>query len=393
MNIPLLDLRAQYRVIRPEIEEAIRQVLESGQFILGANVAALEREVAAYLGSKYAVGVGSGTDALVLALRALEIGIGDEVIVPTYTFFATAEAVMLLGATPIFVDIDPKTYCLNVRQVAERITARTKAVIPVHLYGQSADLAPLLDLAGAHGFKVVEDNAQAFGAEYKGHKTGSLSHVGCLSFFPSKNLGAYGDAGMVVTNDVALAERVQMLRTHGWRTKYYPEQMGYNSRLDELQAACLRVKLRYVDVWNDRRRELAHRLSQRLMALGISIPYEAPQAKHVYHLYIVRLKDRVARQRYLNEQGIGSAVYYPVALHLTEPCRVYGYGKGDFPIAELATRETLALPLYPEMTEEQLERVITAVRNIVQSDSSKVVLVDGHGTSSLAAKNLHEVSE
>src|SRR5919108_360338 len=343
MNIPLLDLRAQYRGIRPEIEEAIRQVLESGQFILGANVAALEQEVATYLGSKYAVGVGSGTDALVLALRALEIGIGDEVIVPAYTFFATAEAVMLLGATPIFVDIDPRTYCLNVRQVAERITARTKAVIPVHLYGQSADLAPLFDLAGAHGIKVVEDNAQAFGAEYKGRKTGSLGDAGCLSFFPSKNLGAYGDAGMVVTNDIALAERVQMLRTHGWRTKYYPEQKGYNSRLDELQAACLRVKLRYVDVWNERRRELAHCLSQRLMALEIGIPYEAPQTKHVYHLYIVRLQDRVAAQRYLNEQGIGSAIYYPIPLHLTEPCQIYGYGEADFPNAELAARETLAL--------------------------------------------------
>jgi dTDP-4-amino-4,6-dideoxygalactose transaminase len=370
MNIPLLDLRAQYRAIRPEIEEAIRQVLESGQFILGANVAALEREVAAYLGSKYAVGVGSGTDALVLALRALEIGIGDEVIVPTYTFFATAEAVMMVGAKPVFVDIEPRTYCLDIQKAVERITGRTKAIIPVHLYGHPVDMTPMLKLARAHGLKVVEDNAQAFGAEYKGRKTGSLSQVGCLSFFPSKNLGAYGDAGMVVTNDVALAERVQMLRTHGWRTKYYPEQMGYNSRLDELQAACLRVKLRYVDVWNERRRELAHRLSQRFRALGIGIPYEAPQAKHVYHLYIVRLKDRIAAHRYLDEQGIGSAVYYPVPLHLTDPCRVYGYGEGDFPIAEHAAKETLALPLYPEMNEEQVERIIAAVRNIVQSESA-----------------------
>jgi dTDP-4-amino-4,6-dideoxygalactose transaminase len=370
MNIPLLDLIAQYRAIQPEIEEAMRQVLESGQFILGTNVAALEQEVAAYLGSNYAVGVGSGTDALVLALRAMDIGLGDEVIVPTYTFFSTAEAVMLLGATPIFVDIDPRTYCLNVHQAAERITAKTKAVIPVHLYGHSADLAPLLDLAGAHGFKVVEDNAQAFGAEYKGRKTGSLGDAGCLSFFPSKNLGAYGDGGMVVTNDIALAERVQMLRTHGWRTKYYPEQIGYNSRLDELQAAFLRVKLRHVDAWNERRRELAHWLKERLMAFGIDVPYEAPQAKHAYHLYIVRMKDRVAAQRYLNEQGIGSAVYYPLALHLTEPCRVYGYAEGDFPIAERATKETLALPLYPEMNEEQADRVVTAVRKIVECESA-----------------------
>ena len=369
MNIPLLDLIAQYRAIQPEIEAAMRQVLESGQFILGTNVAALEQEVATYLGSKYAVGVGSGTDALVLALRALEIGVGDEVIVPTYTFFATAEAVMLLGATPIFVDIDPRTYCLNVRQVAERITAKTRAVIPVHLYGHSADLTPLLDIAGAHGVKVVEDNAQAFGAEYKGRKTGSLGDVGCLSFFPSKNLGAYGDGGMVVTNDIAVVERVKMLRSHGWRTKYYPEQVGYNSRLDELQAAILRVKLRYVDAWNERRRELALWMSERLMALGIGVPYEASWAKHVYHLYIVRMKDRVAAQRYLNEQGIGSAVYYPVPLHLTDPCRVNGYGADDFSIAERASKETLALPLYPEMNEEQADRVVTAIRNIVQSES------------------------
>jgi dTDP-4-amino-4,6-dideoxygalactose transaminase len=370
MNVPLLDLKAQYRAIQPEIEEAFHQVLESGQFILGINVKALEQEVAAYLGSHYAAGVGSGTDALVLALRAMDIGMGDEVIVPTYTFFATAEAVMLVGATPVFVDIDPRTYCLDVDQVKERITARTKAVIPVHLYGHAADLAPLLELSREHGFKILEDNAQAFGAEYKGRKTGSLGHASCLSFFPSKNLGAYGDAGMVVTNDSALAERVQMLRTHGWRTKYHPEQTGYNSRLDELQAAFLRVKLRYVDAWNERRRELAQQVSERLATLGIRIPYEAPQVKHVYHLYIIRMTDRAAAQRYLNEQGIGSAVYYPVPIHLTEPCRVYGYSEGDFLVAERASRETLALPLYPEMNEEQTDKLVTAVRKIVERESA-----------------------
>ena len=363
MRIPLIDLVAQYRAIQPEIDKAIRQVLVSGRFILGPNVEALEQEVAAYLGVKHAVGMASGTDALVLGLRALGIGPGDEVIVPTYTFFATAEAVMLLGATPVFVDIEPDTYCLDVQQVAERITARTKAVIPVHLYGHPADMTPLLELAQAYGLKVIEDNAQAFGAEYGGHKTGSLGDVGCLSFFPSKNLGAYGDGGMVTTNDGEVAERVRMLRTHGWRKKYYPEVTGYNSRLDELQAAILRVKLRHLDGWNERRRDLASRYTERLSGLGLGVPCEVPQARHVYHLYIIRVKGRDRVQQYLKEAGIASGVYYPQPLHLMKTCRPLGFKEGDFPVAEQASRETLAIPLYPEMSEEQLQEVVAALEH------------------------------
>lgn len=373
MRIPLIDLVAQYRTIQPEIDEAFRQVMESGQFILGPNVAALEREVATYLEVKHGVGVGSGTDALVLALRALNIEPGDEVIVPAYTFFATAEVVMLVGATPVFVDIDPHTYCLDVQQVAERVSARTKAIIPVHLYGYPANMTPLLRLAKDYALKVIEDNAQAFGAECEGRKTGSLGDVGCLSFFPSKNLGAYGDAGMVVTNDEEVAERVQMLRTHGWRKKYYPEFMGYNSRLDELQAAILRVKLRHVDAWNERRRGLARQYTAQLSTLGIGVPHESSHARHVYHLYIVRVKEREKVQRYLKEEGIASAVYYPQPLHLTVPCHPFGYRRGDFPVTEQASQETLALPLYPEMSGVQVEEVIKAIGQCVREQSAMVV--------------------
>jgi len=364
MSIELIDLVTQYRTIQPEIDKAVRQVLETGQFILGANVAQLEHEVANYLGVKCAVGVASGTDALILSLRALGIGPGDEVIIPTYTFFATAEAVVLVGATPVLVDIEADTYCLDVRQAAERITARTKAIMPVHLYGHPADMKSLFEVAGAYGLKVIEDNAQAFGAEYGGRKTGSLGDVGCLSFFPSKNLGAFGDGGMVVTNDGEVAERVRIFGTHGWRKKYYPEVIGTNSRLDELQAAILRVKLRYVDKWNERRRDLARQYTQQLSSLSIAVPKEYPQARSVYHLYIIRVKERERVRRFLQAEGIASAVYYPQPLHLTEPFRNQ-YKPGDFPMAEQASEETVALPLYPEMSSEQVDEVVKAIRQAV----------------------------
>lgn len=375
MRIPLIDLATQYRTIQPEIDAVVREVLESGQFILGPNVAALEQEVAAYLDVKHAVGVGSGTDALVLALRALKIGPGDEVIVPAYTFFAAAEAVMLVGATPVFVDIEADTYCLDVGKVAERVSARTKAVIPVHLYGHPADVKPLLELARAYGLKILEDNAQAFGAEYAGRKAGSLGDVACLSFFPSKSLGAYGDGGMVVTNDGEVAEQVRLLRTHGWRQKYYPQMAGYNSRLDELQAAILRVKLRHVDRWNERRRALARQYTQQLSTLRIGVPSEASGTRHVYHLYIIRLQDRNRIQEHLHGEGIASAVYYPEPLHLTEACRSLGYREGSFPVAEHTSQETLALPLYPEMSPRQVDEVSKAVaQQVLQCVSSSAAL-------------------
>jgi dTDP-4-amino-4,6-dideoxygalactose transaminase len=365
VKIPLIDLVAQYQSIRDEIDQAIRGVLESGVFILGPNVAAFEEEVAAYLGVRYAVGVASGTDALLLTLRAYGIGSGDEVIVPAYTFFATAEEVSQLGATPVFVDISPQTYCLDASQLEEKITARTKAIIPVHLYGHPAEMAPVLELAKKHGLKVIEDNAQALGAEYRGRKTGSLGDAGCLSFFPSKTLGGYGDGGMVVTDAPTLAETVRKLRTHGWRVKYHPEVIGYNSRLDELQAAILRVKLRHLDAWNERRRKIAEQYRALLVGSGVEVPWEAPYAWHVYHLYVIRVKERKAVQGHLKALGIASAVYYPVPLHLVEPYRDLGYGPGTFPEAERAAEETLAIPLYPEMTGDQIETVASGVKGVL----------------------------
>jgi dTDP-4-amino-4,6-dideoxygalactose transaminase len=359
--IPLVDLTAQYHSIKEQIDAAVQATLESGHFILGPLVSKFEESIASYLGVSHAIGLASGTDALVLALRALEIGAGDEVILPAYTFFATAGTVMSVGAKPIFVDIDPLTYEIDVIQIKDRITPRTKAIIPVHLYGHPADMDPILKLAHAHGLKVIEDNAQAFGATYRGMKTGSLADIGSLSFFPTKNLGAFGDGGMAVTNDPKLAERLRMLRTHGWKKKYYSEEVGYNSRLDALQAAILQAKLAYVDSWNQKRREIAQHYSEQLKPLGMIVPVEREGSSHVYHLYIIRLDRRDKLQDFLKQQGIASEVYYPLPPHLSIPCRTYGYREGDFPHAERASCETLALPLYPELTIEQQDEVIAAV--------------------------------
>jgi dTDP-4-amino-4,6-dideoxygalactose transaminase len=362
--IPLVDLTAQYHSIKREIDTAILSTLESGHFILGPAVTKFEESVAAYLGVNFGIGLASGTDALVLALRALDIGAGDEVIVPAYTFFATAGTVMSVGAKPVFVDIDPQSYQIDVKKIRIAITPRTKAIIPVHLYGHPAEMGPILSIAREYGLKVIEDNAQGFGAEYLGKKTGSLGDIGCLSFFPTKNLGAFGDAGMVVTNDPALAERVRMLRTHGWKKKYYSEEIGYNSRIDALQAAILQAKLPYVDAWNEKRRELARRYSEKL-ASYLVLPIEHKWGKHVYHLYIVRSVKREKLQSFLKQKGISAEVYYPLPPHLATPCRKFGYKEGDFPHAELASRETFALPLYPELTFAQQEQVIAAVGGFV----------------------------
>lgn len=363
--ISLVDLTAQYHSIKKEIDAAVLSTLESGHFILGPQVTKFEESIATYLGVNHAIGLASGTDALVLALRALNIGAGDEVIIPAYTFFATAGTVMSVGAKPVFVDVEPQSYQIEVNKIAAMITSKTKAIIPVHLYGHPAEMNPILEIARIHNLKVIEDNAQGFGAEYLGKKTGSLGDIGCLSFFPTKNLGAFGDAGMVLTNDPALAERMRMLRTHGWKKKYYSEEVGYNSRLDALQAAILQAKFAHVDSWNEKRRELAHRYSEHLAPQGVVVPVERDWGKHVYHLYIIRSKRRDELQAFLKQKGIASEVYYPLPPHLSVPCRAFGYKEGDFPHAELAARETLALPLYPELTLSQQDEVIAAVRAFV----------------------------
>jgi len=365
LKIPLIDLVAQYHSVRQEIDQAIHEVLESGMFILGPKVAAFEEAVASYLNVKYAIGVASGTDALLLTLKTYGVGPGDEVIVPAYTFFATAEVVSQVGATPIFVDIDPQTYCIDFEQIEPRITYRTKAIIPVHLYGHPTDMTPLLELAKPRGLKVIEDNAQALGADYRGRKTGSLGDAGCLSFFPSKNLGGYGDGGMVVTDDPILAEAVKKLRTHGWRRKYFPEMIGWNSRLDALQAAILKVKLTHLDNWNEQRRLIAARYRALLAETSVEVPLETPFAKHVYHLYILRVRNRKAVQEHLKSLGIASGIYYPSPLHQLEPYQNPGDNPGSLPEAERAAQETLAIPLYPEMTEDQIEAVASGVRKTV----------------------------
>lgn len=366
MKIPLLDLVAQYHSIKDEIDEVVLGVLESGRFILGPNVSALEQEVAAYLGVKHAIGVASGTDALLIALRAVGVEPGDEVIVPTFSFFATVGTVLTLGARPVFVDIHPETYLMDVAAIEAVITPKTKAIIPVHLYGQPADMDEMMAIAQKHSLKVIEDNAQAFGAEYRGLKTAAIGDIGCLSFFPSKNLGGYGDGGMVTTNDDGIAEKVRMLRMHGWKKKYFPEMLGYNSRLDEMQAAVLRVKLKHLDAWNARRAEIAHEYSRHLGALGLRVPEEAPGRTHVYHLYMVAFDGRDAVQKRLKDAGIASEVYYPQPLHLAAPCRALGTSEGQFPVSEECSRTLLALPVYPELTGAQMEEVLATVEGIVR---------------------------
>ncbi|GJQ34874.1 MAG: hypothetical protein JETCAE01_08840 [Anaerolineaceae bacterium] len=363
--ISLVDLTAQYHSIKKEIDAAVLSTLESGHFILGPQVVKFEESIASYLGVKHAIGLASGTDALVIAMRALNIGEGDEVIIPAYTFFATAGTVMSVGAKPVIVDIDPQSYQINVGKIEAAITSNTKAIIPVHLYGHPSEMNPILEIARRYGLKVIEDNAQGYGAEYLGRKTGAMGEVGCLSFFPTKNLGAYGDGGMVVTNDEALAEQMRMLRAHGWKKKYYSEMVGYNSRLDAIQAAILQAKFAHLDEWNDKRRELAKRYNEHLAPLGIVTPVEREWAKHVYHLYIIRSAKRDELQAFLKEKGIASEVYYPIPPHLSVPCRKYGYKEGDFLHAENAAKETLALPLYPELTLKQQDEVIAAVKEFV----------------------------
>lgn len=361
-NIPFLDFKAQIQALRAEIDAALAGVLERGYFILGPEVAAFEREFAGYIGAAEGVGVASGTDALHLALRACEVGPGDEVITVSHTAGATVAAVVMTGATPVLVDIDPRSFNIDPEQVARHITPRTKAILPVHLYGQAADLDPLLELARRHGLRVVEDCAQAHGAEYHGRLVGNWGDVGCFSFYPTKNLGALGDGGMVVTSDPALAERVRLLREYGWRERYRSTIHGYNSRLDELHAAVLRVKLRYLDQGNARRRELAQRYRQRLGEDGVALPQELSYGRHVYHLFVVRSAKRDALQQYLRERGVGTLIHYPVPVHLQDAYGELGLGPGSLPVTEQYAGAILSLPLYPELTDGAVDRVAAVVR-------------------------------
>lgn len=360
-QIPMLDPSPEVESLWDELNDAIHRVLRSGRFILGPEVAAFEKEVASYLGTRHAIGVNSGTDALVIGLRALGVGPGDEVITTPFTFFATSEAVNQVGATPVFVDIDPATYNLDPALIEARITDRTKAILPVHLFGHSADMGAILELAGQHGLLVLEDVAQAFGGDYHGRKLGTVGQIGAYSFFPSKNLGAYGDGGLITTDDDGLAEQSRMLRAHGSRRKYYNETFGYNSRLAELQAAMLRVKLPHIDVANAGRRQVAQRYAAGLADLpGVSVPVELDYSEHVYHQYTIRISGgrRDAVSNRLNQAGIQTMIYYPVPLHRLP---VYtGLGE-NFPVCERAAEEVLSLPMWPTLPEDAQERIIEEV--------------------------------
>lgn len=367
MAVPILDLKAQYATIIDEIQAAVNKVLDEQHFILGPEVKALENEVAEYCGTKYAVGVASGTDALILGLRACGIGPGDEVIVPSFTFIATADAVSLLGGVPVFADIDPDTYNLDPQSVQRSITPRTKAIVPVHLYGQSADMDPILALAETHNLKVIEDNAQAIGATYKGRKTGSMGDVGCISFFPSKNLGGYGDGGMVVTNSEEIAKRLASLRAHGSTRKYLSDEQGWNSRLDELQAAILRVKLRHLDQWSRQRRQAASHYDELLRGLpSVVTPTRSGFGDHVFHQYTVRVPRRDQMQKLLAEAGVTTMVYYPHPIHQQPIYAVLGYREGDLPVTEAACKHVFSLPMFPELTPEQSEYVSAALARALE---------------------------
>lgn len=357
--------RAQYVAHREEIDGAIRRVLENGRYVLGEEVRLFEKEFAAWLGVPHAVGVGSGTEALHLALAACDIGRGDEVITASHTAVATASAILLTGATPVFADIHPSSCTLDPGQVERCLTARTRAIIPVHLYGRSADLDPTLRLARSRGLRVIEDCAQAHGASYRGQRLGSLGDAGCFSFYPTKNLGALGDGGAVVSKDRALAERIRLLREYGWKDRYVSAIHGWNSRLDEIQAAVLRAKLPHLDADNARRRVLAGLYAEGLPADRLDLPGDAPEGGRAWHLYVVRCRERDRLQSFLQEQGVGSLVHYPVPIHLQPAYR--GASSPALPETERAAKEVLSLPMYPELTEAEVRAVIAAVRNFYRS--------------------------
>ena len=372
MPIPLLDLDAQYRPLRDQLLAAITRVCDSQRFIMGPEVEALEAQLAGMLGVRHAIAVSSGTDALLLALMTLDIGPGDEVVTTPYSFFATAGCVVRVGARPVMVDIDPATFNIDPALAAAAITPRTKAVMPVHLFGLSADLDPIMDAANRAGIPVIEDAAQAIGSTYKSRPLGGIGALGCFSFFPSKNLGAFGDAGLLTTNDDTLAEKARLLRTHGMKPKYHHHLVGANFRMDALQAAVLRVKAPHLDGWTEGRRRNAARYRALFRDAGldgaIGLPIEPPDRRHIFNQFVIRTPERDALKRHLDEQGIGNEIYYPVPFHL-QPCFAnLGHRRGDFPHSERAANETLAIPIYGELTEAQQQTVVSAIAQFVRNN-------------------------
>jgi dTDP-4-amino-4,6-dideoxygalactose transaminase len=368
-EVPLLDLKRQFALIDSDIRAAIDRVLVSQHFIMGPEVEACEREIAAYSGCAHGVGVSSGTDALLVALMALDIGPGDEVITTPYSFFATAGAVARLGAKPVFVDVRSEDWNIDPDRIEAAITARSKAIIPVHLYGQCADMDPILAIAGRHGLAVVEDAAQAIGAEYKGRRAGSMGTIGCFSFFPSKNLGAFGDAGMAVTNDDSLVERMRVLRGHGSKPKYFHKIVGGNFRLDALQAAVVRVKLPHLDEWTAARQANAALYDRKFAEAGVrlGLPASLPGRRHIFNQYVISTPRRDALQDHLKKARIGCEIYYPLPLHLQECFSDLGYRPGSLPVSETGAKETLALPIFPELTTTEIDRVVAIVSEFLKS--------------------------
>jgi len=371
MNIPLLDLKAQYATIKDEVSAAIQEVLETQHFILGPKVEQCEKAIAAYSQCGFGVGVSSGSDALLACLMAENIGPGDEVITTPYTFFATVGAISRLGATPVFVDIDPATYNIDVNQIASKVTTKTRVIIPVHLFGQMADMDPIMAIAEKHGLVVIEDAAQAIGAEYKGRRAGSIGHYGCFSFFPSKNLGAIGDGGMIVTNDAQRAEKLKVLRGHGAKPKYYHRVVGGNFRLDAIHAAVVAAKLPHLDSWTEGRQRNAKRYDRLFREVGLPVGLPAVTTnRHIFNQFVIRSTSRDQLQAFLKSKGVGSEVYYPVPMHIQDCFAYLGVKAGAFPESEKAAKESLAIPVYPELNDEQAEYVVEKIAEFAGAAAS-----------------------
>ncbi len=364
MNIQMVDLKNQYLKIKHEIDSAIKEVVDSTQFIQGKTVGEFECKAAGYLGCKYTIGCGSGTDALQIAMMALDIKPGDEIITSPFTFVATAETIAILGAVPVYVDIDERTYNIDVNKIEAKITSKTKAIIPVHLYGQPCEMDRIIEIAKKNNLKVIEDAAQAFGAEYKNVKVGTIGDIGCISFFPSKNLGAFGDAGMLSTNNEEVAVKIKMITVHGSKKKYHNEVLGVNSRLDTLQAAVLKVKLKYIEDYHKARIQAAEKYNE-LLNNEIIKPFVLPNVKHIYHQYSIRVKRRDELREFLKDKGIPSMVYYPIPLHLQIPYRK-GYKESDFPVSESVAKEIISLPMHTELTDEQITYISDSVNEFVR---------------------------